>query len=184
MDQVRSWITKCLETHPICRSASWGDDSPLPIRVLDLEVGSSNCGLIRLIESGGMKGRYVCLSYRWGDSKFLNTTPENIAYHKQGIPLDALPQTFQDAIMVCRSFGVRDLWIDALCIIQGDAEDWHRESVRMANAFQRAFFTISATWGDSPGCGSFRNFNPELSRAGPVVVRQVAHPDLKVLMGE
>lgn len=37
------------------------------------------------------------------------------------------------------------MWIDALCIIQGDLEDWNTESSKMASYYGAAWLTISAS---------------------------------------
>jgi hypothetical protein len=60
-----------------------------------------------------------------------------------GIRFADLPKTFQDAIMVARYLGVRYLWIDALCIVQDDKIDWHREALSMGNIYQNAICTIA-----------------------------------------
>lgn len=51
--------------------------------------------------------------------------------------------------MVCRALGVRYIWIDALCILQGDKSDWEKESTTMANVYSNSILTIAATQGDS-----------------------------------
>lgn len=43
-----------------------------------------------------------------------------------------------------RYLGLRYIWIDALCIIQGDQADWERESANMAAVFQNAYVVIGA----------------------------------------
>jgi hypothetical protein len=48
-----------------------------------------------------------------------------------GIPLSSLPKTFLDAIVVTKALGLRYLWIDSLCIIQDDEDDWLAESKTM-----------------------------------------------------
>ena len=50
---------------------------------------------------------------------------------QRGINLHCLPQNFQDAIYATAKLGIRYLWIDALCIIQDDVEDWSIESAKM-----------------------------------------------------
>jgi hypothetical protein len=40
--------------------------------------------------------------------------------------------------------GVQYLWIDKLCIIQQDADDWAREGSKMAQIFEGSFLTIGA----------------------------------------
>lgn len=41
--------------------------------------------------------------------------------------------------------GTRYIWIDSLCIVQDDAEDWEREAAKMALIFEAAYLTIAAT---------------------------------------
>jgi hypothetical protein len=60
------------------------------------------------------------------------------------IPVATLPKTFADAVLLTRKLGIKYIWIDSLCIIQGDPEDWVRESARMAEVYQNAVLTISA----------------------------------------
>lgn len=50
----------------------------------------------------------------------------------------------RDAFVVARKMGIRYIWIDALCIIQDDAEDWQRESVKMATYYGNSYLTITA----------------------------------------
>jgi hypothetical protein len=53
----------------------------------------------------------------------------------------SLPQTFKDAIHICRKLGIYRLWIDALCIIQDDLKDWEIESAKMASIYAGASLT-------------------------------------------
>lgn len=59
-----------------------------------------------------------------------------------------LAKTIQDAITITRQFGIRYLWVDALCILQGkDAtarKDWQRECGKMADVYSGALLTIAA----------------------------------------
>jgi hypothetical protein len=50
--------------------------------------------------------------------------------------------------------GFRYIWIDSLCIIQDDAEDWEVQSALMAEIYQNAVLTLAATssTGDNEGC--------------------------------
>lgn len=73
-----------------------------------------------------------------------------------------MPKTFQDAVQVARQISVRYLWIDGLCIIQGDAEDWTRESKRMGSVYQMACLVISASGATCPGEGCFMSTRREL----------------------
>jgi hypothetical protein len=79
----------------------------------------------------------------------LKTTAENFEEHKSRIPYASLPRTLQDAVTIARRLKVPYLWVDALCIIQGDSDDWARESGKMCDVYSFAYLTISAS--NSPG---------------------------------
>ncbi|KAH9219436.1 heterokaryon incompatibility protein-domain-containing protein, partial [Leptodontidium sp. 2 PMI_412] len=55
-----------------------------------------------------------------------------------------LPRTFQDAILIARNLRLRYLWIDSLCIVQDDTQDWMTESAKMMDYYLKAHITISA----------------------------------------
>ncbi|GAB1743570.1 hypothetical protein NU219Hw_g499t1 [Hortaea werneckii] len=60
------------------------------------------------------------------------------------MPIAMLPKTYRQAIYLARQLGIRHLWIDALCIVQDDDEDWQRESSRMAEVFSGAYIVFVA----------------------------------------
>lgn len=51
---------------------------------------------------------------------------------------------FAQAISIVRRLEIRYLWIDSLCIIQGDQTDWETESANMHEYYSNAFLNISA----------------------------------------
>src|SRR5450432_3590552 len=71
--------------------------------------------------------QYAVLSYCWGTAQQVQTTTSNIDEHRNGIPLDSLPMTIQEAIRVTRGLALRYLWIDSLCIFQDSEADKQRE---------------------------------------------------------
>lgn len=75
----------------------------------------------------------------------MTTTRETLARREAGIDEEALPKTFRDAVVLTRSLDVRYLWIDSLCIIQNDDQDWHGQSAQMGTIFGNAFLVIAAT---------------------------------------
>ena len=150
---ISTWLENCIRTHPSCRihqirqipkDMPWLESEELPPRAID--VGDSASSTIRLIESSHIKGQYVTLSHRWpiDPLKHFTTTRSSIDSRKRGISLKDMPQTFQDAVKVTRQLGLRYLWIDSLCIIQNDPEDWERQSSLMGQIYYRATFTIMA----------------------------------------
>ncbi|EUC31439.1 hypothetical protein COCCADRAFT_6686 [Bipolaris zeicola 26-R-13] len=94
--------------------------------------------------------RYVCLSHCWGpEGPTLQLTSTTESDLRQGVDLDTVPRTFSEAAKVCLKMGIRFLWIDALCIIQGNEADWMEAATTMANMYENAFFTIAATGADN-----------------------------------
>lgn len=92
----------------------------------------------------GQKGKYVALSHCWGGSVDLMTTTSTLEDYLRGIPMQALPKNFHDAVIITRNLGFRLLWIDSLCIIQDSHTDWDRESAVMGDIYQNASLTIAA----------------------------------------
>ncbi len=107
--------------------------------------------------SGG-KGAYAALSHCWGKKQPLKTTRSTFSARKTEIIWTSIPKTFQDAITTSRSIGLEYIWIDSLCIIQDDSNDWNVESMRMMEIYANAYITIASTWADSgqKGCYSAR----------------------------
>ena len=128
----------------------------MPSRILD--IGTSHQDDIRLIDSLERRPEpYACLSYCWGRSPFLTTRSSNIGAHRGRILWDALPLTFRDTITYVRKLGVRYLWIDSLCIVQDDPEDWRQESSKMATVYQNAYIVIAASKSADAHGGLFTN---------------------------
>ncbi|KAL6408690.1 heterokaryon incompatibility protein [Ilyonectria robusta] len=71
-----------------------------------------------------------------------------------------MPKTIQDAVTICRQLGVKFLWIDALCIIQGDDSEWNRESPKIAGIFANAILTIAADSADGVEKGFLDHLTP------------------------
>lgn len=137
---LAEWLRACDEqhSHPISFSAK------LPTRVIDVG-GFQNGNKLRLhLTKEGERGTYTALSHCWGGNTFC-ATKETLQALCEEVQFHKLPKTFQDAVTVTRALGVRYLWIDSLCIIQGDEEDWREQSVRMEKVFASAYCTIAAT---------------------------------------
>lgn len=94
------------------------------------------------------EAEYVALSHCWGGKIATMLTKHNLEVYKDVIPFDKLPANFQDAIKVTRALGIRFLWIDSLCILQGQdadaTEDWERESKAMTTVYRDCTLTVSA----------------------------------------
>lgn len=76
------------------------------------------------------------------------TTRENEHNMLRGVPFENLEKTFQDAIMICFRLKIRYIWIDTLCILQGDIDDWEHEAMNMGSIYSSCVLNIVAA--DSP----------------------------------
>ncbi|OJD33303.1 het domain protein pin-c2 [Diplodia corticola] len=66
-----------------------------------------------------------------------------------------MSKTFQDAVHMARKLGFRYLWIDSLCIIQDDPQDWEREAAQMCRVYSHAAFNIAAAHAPNGLVGCF-----------------------------
>ena len=136
---VQNWINTCTDSHPFCRSAS---SDIMPKRLIYLgEYGTENPRLVFPMQGF----RYFALSHCWGGSNPSITTKSNVASRHLGIPSSQIPRTFQDAIKVTRWLNFQYLWIDTLCVVQNDKEDWDTESSKMADIYSGAWMVIAAS---------------------------------------
>ena len=139
-DQIRRWHRNCSDNHTMCRRRN----IQLPKRLLDVlphirkiinSDGNDNCSddeMGSLIETRtstepSRELLYIALSYCWGGWAGLITKKENLTRMMHSIPMDELPGAVRDAVLVCRKYGIRHLWVDALCICQDDPTEWSDE---------------------------------------------------------
>ncbi|KAM0227670.1 hypothetical protein ACHAPO_011315 [Fusarium lateritium] len=150
----KEWIRVCDDTHghvATSLSSPRLSNVSLPTRVVD--VGTVSTPLLRLVKCDDMVSTiYLALSHRWGDDPKQHsgqTLKQNHITRYNRIHLDELPLNFKDAIAVTRGIGVQYLWIDSLCIVQDDDDDWKRESVRMEQVYSNAKCVLAASSANS-----------------------------------
>lgn len=181
--KIKSWITDCENDHFDCQNNMVRDF--LPTRLLD--VGDRSSGHhVRLIQSSDSlsiapgkykQHNYMALSYCWGPPEgSFTTTRETLPNRLSLITTDSMPQTFRDAVSLARDLGIRYVWIDSLCIIQDDKEDWQSESSKMAEIFSSAYLTVVSARGDSR-TDSF------LQRDHPLITCSVPLPTTDMISG-
>jgi Heterokaryon incompatibility protein (HET) len=155
-DTIRRWlrdqwanVTDSIASETGHHTLAHSDLCPrLPSRVID--VGDLQEALdddVCLVDTGSLvlkNAPYVALSYRWGGGNHLTTTTDTLKARCGCIPFMDMPKTLQDAVTVTRRFGIRYIWIDALCIIQDDENDWSREAAKMGDIYLNAYCTIAA----------------------------------------
>jgi hypothetical protein len=163
----RSWLDICRSQHPACNKAlECIKDGPS--RLLDLQA-FDNSGDIRLVDCKTWTETpqvstfptFVCLSHCWGEPSVRPkmTRKSTLLQHLERISLVELSRTFQDAIRITRQLQERYLWIDSLCIIQDDPQDWETEAARMPAIYGSATLTIAAFDAENGNGGC--NVNPK-----------------------
>ncbi|KAK5989260.1 hypothetical protein PT974_10768 [Cladobotryum mycophilum] len=188
---IQHQLDECNTSHSECaRSNSYYTEPDiLPTRLIEI-YGCKEKKLLRLIDSKksnlGQHIKFAALSYCWGTDPFLRTTRANLDEHMQNIPwssvsadykTSALPQSFRDLVDVCWELEIRYIWIDSLCIIQADAEDWAIESSRMHKVYMNAWVTIVFTLTTSPHVGLLAR-NEDTACSQPVArVSYIFHQD-------
>ncbi|KAK4664202.1 uncharacterized protein QC763_503520 [Podospora pseudopauciseta] len=121
----------------------------LPSRVIWLQAHTPSH--IQLVEPTGIRAKYIALSYCWGSvspDTYL-TDARNLESRKAGINYDELPPLLQDVVTCVRALGIEYLWVDRLCIVQGDDGDFSTQAPKMGDIYGDATLTIAAASGES-----------------------------------
>ncbi|KAK3681569.1 heterokaryon incompatibility protein-domain-containing protein [Podospora appendiculata] len=155
----------CQRNHKVCEHASRSAPRQMPTRIIDVGPVSSPTSPPtqppRLVLAKDLPSPepYTALSYCWGQGvgDKLELRRHTLATLLTHMPLASLTRTHQDAIRFTRALGIRYLWIDALCILQGDPADWARESKRMGSVYGGAYLTIIASRASDSADGFLAN---------------------------
>ncbi|KAF2263113.1 HET-domain-containing protein, partial [Lojkania enalia] len=165
LDKIRKWYERCKMEHVCCyrtsQSSSWGwncgqDTETFIFRVIDVATSQ--------VVLAPPACRYIALrSYVWGKISPFKLNNANIIVSENNSSLDAepytqlhrqsLPRTIQDAIFVVQEIGERYLWVDSLCIIQDDLNDFRANIHNMGRIFSAAEVTIIAASGRDADSG-------------------------------
>lgn len=140
LDTAKSWLTTCLTTHEYCNVD--GLNTAVPTRLLSIFEDPP-----RLVSTAELttRPRYGTLSHCWGNKEFLKLNSQNIDSLARAIPNNMLSKTFKDAIQITRRLGIAYLWIDSLCIIQNDDNDWEHEASLMSSVYGGSTINIAAS---------------------------------------
>jgi hypothetical protein len=148
MALAKVWMDDCIGNHERCP----GPSHQMPTRVI--RVGLEGMKPV-LYVTESEHSSYVALIHCWGNSPILCTTTTTIAQRKEGMPMESLPKTFYDAIVITRKLGIEYLWIDSLRILQDSEDDWARESARIAQVYSGATVVIAADAARNSADGCF-----------------------------
>ncbi|KAH7395183.1 heterokaryon incompatibility protein-domain-containing protein [Phaeosphaeria sp. MPI-PUGE-AT-0046c] len=150
---AQEWLHDCDKSHVGCQVQR---QYRLPTRLID--VGSLHDPVLRLVETQHetvLSQHYIALSHPWGDTtsyeafvtlcKDDSSAGHDLDRFKTSIPYDDLPKTFKHAVDCTRNLGIRYLWIDSICIVQGNGGDFPEESKRMEDVYSGAYCVVAAS---------------------------------------
>ncbi|RSL47461.1 hypothetical protein CEP53_009933 [Fusarium sp. AF-6] len=142
---IRSWFDFCQDEHPRylgCRPSQV--DPEWQIRFIDCETRL----VVEAVSLGNPCPPFLALSYVWG--QLVDPQYREPAHDE---PLNDLPPTISDSIVVTQKLGFRYLWVDKYCIRQDDEQDKSRQIRLMAKIYGSAQLTIVAVAGSDPSYG-------------------------------
>ncbi|KAK3308346.1 heterokaryon incompatibility protein-domain-containing protein [Chaetomium strumarium] len=184
MQWAKQMLEKCEAHHEKCQTTPPTTTGPrLPTRLIFLGKPGEMPRLIetseKLLVPCSPPLRYTTLSHCWGEVHPPKLTSENRRQFYNGIRGQELPKSFTDALNITRFLGIEYIWIDSLCIIQGDKEDWEHECTRMADVYRNSYCNIAALEATDSRGGCFQRRDLTLPR--PIVVESRWHGQDKAL---
>jgi len=102
------------------------------------------------------------------------TSKANLHQRQVGFSETNLPPTIRDACFAALNLNISYIWIDCLCIVQDDAEEWALEAPKMGSVYNGSIVTIAAT---STASGHGGLFNTQSSSILP------RDPDREITLG-
>lgn len=171
-DLAQEWISKCRSQHIECQAGT--AYRKLPTRLVQVTSTPRTHDLKANIcrsDTLSIETQYLTLSHCWGKQKFLTSNRSNISFFEESLPIQSLSKTFQDALFATTRLGFQYIWIDSLCIVQDDQDDWKRESSVMHNVYKNAVCNILAPGfhdGDDGFVLNQRRLDPTPLPLGPI----------------
>jgi hypothetical protein len=143
--QIQKWLQTCTLQHTMCQqTTSPSETSYMPARLISVHEEPH----LVVIASETLRSRcirYATLSHRWTQATTAKLLRSNISEFSQKIHTTCLTPVFRDAISTARRLGLQYIWIDALCIVQDDPEDWAKEAAAMNLVYKHAYCNLGAS---------------------------------------
>ncbi|KAF2713989.1 HET-domain-containing protein [Pleomassaria siparia CBS 279.74] len=164
-DILRGWLAFCNSHHDIiCKRSTQYGTVERGFRVINCHKDQP------VVEAKPWGTTYAALSYVWGSH-----------YGEDW------PNTVRDAVIVTKELGLQYLWVDRLCINQGNKDEKDYLISKMTLIYSEAEFTIVAAAGDDPSHGipgvnlTPRRPQPKFElESGSVLVSTLRDPRLEI----
>ncbi|KAL3418067.1 hypothetical protein PVAG01_11077 [Phlyctema vagabunda] len=176
------WLSQCTSRHP--GQCELGARTELPTRLVEIRyvdgVLQPRLRYTSLI-SNETPISYVTLSHCWGDpslDRSWRTTSLNLDSRMLHLPIETLPKTFRDTVVVAEALKIPYIWIDCLCIIQDSNEDWEKECAKMDAVYANAAVTVAALTARHPNDGFLVKTRTHLQMEDSTSARLGSEPSL------
>ena len=177
---AKSWLHECTQDHSQWQCANQDSDM-LPTRLVCI---ANPCPRLVSTCHWTARPRYATLSHCWGDVPFLRLETRNQDAFSRIIPSDQLPKTFQDAIEIAKALGLEYIWIDSLCIVQDDDDDWRKEAALMSSVYGGSHVNIAASSATSAHQGCYKRTDRLVDGLQVEIHIQGERRELKVIQFE
>jgi hypothetical protein len=141
MEQAKTWIDKCVNTHSHCRPLNSDGNQFLPTRLIDVSDAPEGTRLVLTKNLKVRDTRYLVLSHCWGEGipDSAITTVYTLDSRLLSISWHNLTRTFKDICRPATSLQIRYVWVDSLSNIQDYLVDWTHKSRLMGKVFSHAY---------------------------------------------
>lgn len=150
--ELKKWLKTCDDCHTAHVLERTSSEADIHADLERLQVK----GRFRLIDVKANKvvtlrrtPRYFALSYIWG--------PTMASYHASNLLStelsESLPRTVQDAMLLVERLDEQYLWVDTLCIDQGNLEEKQDIVAHMGCIYRNAYATIVAASAEDSSIG-------------------------------
>lgn len=176
------WKQKCLEEHGTKCNNPFKVSPVRPLWVVDVEG--------QRIVPGRDCAAFVALSYRWGKHSWPRVNREMLnTIRKPGaLAFASLAPIIRHAISLTSAIGERYLWVDALCIVQGNSAETTDQLNLMGAFYASAYVTIVVADGDSavgiPGLKDVSKPRGAKQQLIPFGRETLVCPDFEIHLGE
>lgn len=179
--QVRRWIDECAREHGACIMSKASNQLIKPqsqAKVRFIDIGLDENAIIHLVnDMDEVNAKYITLSHRWTtDTSMATLRTSNKAAFYTAIPTDSWPKIYKDVVFVSRVLGIRYIWIDSLCIIQDDLQDWSAQASLMHHIYAHGYINLAGA------CGEFSSgleFSRDPASISPCIVPRLCSNGVK-----
>ncbi|KAK4444757.1 ankyrin repeat-containing protein [Podospora aff. communis PSN243] len=141
---AKQWLSDCRSNHKDCSNGAIPGgfeatrSGSFPTRLIDVSRWKEK--MVRICDTRNTPVPFTALSHRWMSGPRPNwvTQKSNLEKRLAWFSSAPLPRSIKDALQATADLGIQYTWIDSICIVQDDTDDWEREAEQMASIYAHA----------------------------------------------